>query len=66
MSTNLNIPFAKFVPSCPAMKTILSIVVLILSGFANFAQAQVSSTEEAFALAKSSGRSVFLLGGQKS
>jgi len=47
------------------MKKIISAVALTLTFFAGFAQAQVASTQEAFELAKASGRSVFLLGGQK-
>ena len=47
------------------MKKIITVIALLLSGFTSFAQGQVSTTEEAFALAKASGRSVFLLGGLK-
>jgi hypothetical protein len=47
------------------MKKILTVIALLLSGLASSAQSQISTTEEAFALAKASGRSVFLLGGLK-
>lgn len=47
------------------MKNIISSVAILLGVFLNGAQAQLSSVEEAFALAKNSGRSVFLLGGLK-
>ncbi len=47
------------------MKNIITVFALLLSGLTSIAQAQLSSTEEAFALAKASGRSVFLLGGLK-
>jgi len=47
------------------MKTILTIAALVLSGLSSLAQAQLSSSDEALALAKASGRMVFLLGGSK-
>jgi hypothetical protein len=62
------LPFAvfpiAFSPTLP-MKKILTVIALLLSGLASSAQSQISTTEEAFALAKASGRSVFLLGGLK-